>query len=50
MELFTKFNLSPDKRKELHRLDTQLHGLIKYLDTGLLQNSQKRQDVFYSIE
>ena len=37
VELFTKFDLSPDKRKELQRLDTQLHGLIKYLD--ILPNS-----------
>ena len=42
VELFTKFDFSPDKTKELQRLDTQLHGLIKYLDTGILPNSQKK--------
>ena len=42
VELFIKFDLSPDKRKELQRLDAQLHGLIKYLDTCILPNSQKK--------
>ena len=42
MELFTKFDFSPDKTKELQRLDAQLHWLIKYLDTGILPKSQKK--------
>ena len=42
MELFTKFDFSPDKTIELQRLETQLHGLIKYLDTGILPSSQKK--------
>ena len=33
--------LSQDKTRELRRLDTKLHGLIKYLDTGILPQNQK---------
>ena len=46
MELFTKFDFSPDKTKELQRLDTQLHGLIKYLDTDILPNSEKKSKTY----
>ena len=42
VELFTKFDFSPEKTKELQRLDTQLHGLINYLETSILPKSQKK--------
>ena len=42
VELFTKFDFSHEKTKELQRLDTQLHGLINYLETGILPKSQKK--------
>ena len=40
VELFIIF--SPDKTRELQRLDTQLHEFIKYLDTGILPQNQKK--------
>ena len=42
VELFTKFDFSPEKTKELQRLDSQLHELIKYLESGILSKGQKR--------
>ena len=42
VELFTKFHFSPLKTKELQRNDGQLHGLINYLETGVLPRSQKK--------
>lgn len=42
VELFTKFDFSPLKTKELQRNDGQLHGLINYLETGVLPRSQKK--------
>ena len=42
VKLFTKFDFSQEKTKELQRLDTQLHGLINYLETGILPKSQKK--------
>ena len=41
MELFMKFDFSQEKLKE-QRLDTQLHGLINYLETSNLPRSQKK--------
>ena len=38
VELFIIF--SPDKTRELQRLDTQLFGFIKYLDAGILPQNQ----------
>ena len=42
VELFTKFDFSPVKTKELQRHDSQLHGLINYLENGILPKSQKK--------
>ena len=42
VELFTLFDFSQEKTKELQRLDTQLHGLINYLETNILPKSQKK--------
>lgn len=42
IELFTKFDFSPEKTKELQWHDAQLHGLINYLDSNILPKSQKK--------
>lgn len=42
VELFTKFDFSPVKTRELQRHDAQLHGLIKYLENGILPRCQKK--------
>ena len=42
IELFTRFDFSPDKTRELQRNDSQLHGLIQYLEYNILPKSQKK--------
>ena len=42
LELFTKFDFSADKTKDLQRHDPELHRLISYLDSNILPRSQKQ--------
>ena len=42
LELFTKFDFSADKTKNLQRHDPELHRLISYLDSNILPRIQKQ--------